>query len=536
MPRTRIHSKPYESESSLLETAGALLDQLTISEKRLNSIKNRIKRDYQKGLQQYEDGDNNSTPATVKMLPTFVQKFQAEAPTKKPKTFLALDLGGTNFRVLVVEIEAMPEDVLKDIEEKDENGLCRSISSSLSNASSNSSLFQPSLHIDSKIYRIPKDKMTGPGDELFDYLANCIGEFIKTVKLKPEDHPSLPIGFTFSFPLNQTNLNAGNLLTWTKGFACDGVVGQDVAEMLNKSISRNPALSKFNVFVAGLCNDTVGTLMSCAFEEPNCRIGLIAGTGSNACYIEKVKNIKRLTASKNANKFAETSDHMIVNCEWGNFGADGIICDVTTDYDKLVDAESTRPGNQIYEKMMGGMYLGEICRHIINRFHQQRLIFLDEDICILQLKDSFSATLISEILGCHQDDLVSIQNIISNRLELGAMRADCILLHQICQAVSTRAAQLNAAGIAAIAEMIVDGDQEMQRIMNDYQNSENAMKLKKQKIVCGVDGTVFRKHPTFSKDLKKFTNGLTPDGIYVEYVLSHDGSGKGAALTVMANQ
>ena len=29
--------------------------------------------------------------------------------------------------------------------------------------------------------------MTGPGDELFDYLANCIAEFIKAVKLKAED-------------------------------------------------------------------------------------------------------------------------------------------------------------------------------------------------------------------------------------------------------------------------------------------------------------------------------------------------------------
>lgn len=58
---------------------------------------------------------------------------------------------------------------------------------------------------------------------------------------------------------------------------------------------------------------------------------------------------------------------------------------------------------------------------------------------------------------------------------------------------------------------------------------------KKRRIVCGVDGTVYRKHPTFSKHLKEYTNCLIPRNIELEYVLSHDGSGKGAALTALTN-
>ena len=31
--------------------------------------------------------------------------------------------------------------------------------------------------------------------------------------------------------------------------------------------------------------------MSCAWKEPRCRIGLILGTGTNACYLEEIEHI-----------------------------------------------------------------------------------------------------------------------------------------------------------------------------------------------------------------------------------------------------
>ncbi len=33
--------------------------------------------------------------------------------------------------------------------------------------------------------------------------------------------------------------------------------------------------------------------MSCAWKEPNCRIGLIIGTGINACYLENLDNVRQ---------------------------------------------------------------------------------------------------------------------------------------------------------------------------------------------------------------------------------------------------
>lgn len=48
----------------------------------------------------------------------------------------------------------------------------------------------------------------------------------------------LPLGFTFSFPLQQLGLTKGMLARWTKGFNCSGVVGEDVVQLLKDAIAR----------------------------------------------------------------------------------------------------------------------------------------------------------------------------------------------------------------------------------------------------------------------------------------------------------
>ena len=46
--------------------------------------------------------------------------------------------------------------------------------------------------------------------------------------------------------------------------------------------------------------------MSCAWTDPRCRIGLILGTGTNACYLEEVKDIGTI----NREEYKE-QDHMV---------------------------------------------------------------------------------------------------------------------------------------------------------------------------------------------------------------------------------
>ena len=90
--------------------------------------------------------------------------------------------------------------------------------------------------------------------------------------------PFLLFLFTFSFPVRQKGLDKGELITWTKGFKCEGVEGSDVVALLKKSIEKR---GDVKIDVAAILNDTTGCLMSCAWKNPKCRIGLIIGTGTN---------------------------------------------------------------------------------------------------------------------------------------------------------------------------------------------------------------------------------------------------------------
>ena len=71
--------------------------------------------------------------------------------------------------------------------------------------------------------------------QLFDHIAGCIGKFISEQNLLEE---KLPLGFTFSFPCKQEGLAKARLSKWTKGFRCEGVVGEDICILLREALTR----------------------------------------------------------------------------------------------------------------------------------------------------------------------------------------------------------------------------------------------------------------------------------------------------------
>lgn len=60
-----------------------------------------------------------------------------------------------------------------------------------------------------------------------------------------------------------------------------------------------------------------------------------AGTGTNACYMEEMKNVKRVEGE---------DGRMCINTEWGGFGDDGALKDIQTPFDATVDETSVNPG------------------------------------------------------------------------------------------------------------------------------------------------------------------------------------------------
>ncbi|VDP13312.1 unnamed protein product [Soboliphyme baturini] len=254
------------------------LKKLELSDAQLRQMMSVMEKELDKGLAL----NSNSC---IKMLPSFVRSLPNGTEVGD---YLALDLGGTNFRVLLIRLNK------REAEMKHHT------------------------------YRIPQSLMSGNGETLFDHIANCLSKFVKENELEE----NLPLGFTFSFPCQQVSLTDAKLISWTKGFNCKDVVGANVVDSLRDAIARRNDVA---VEVIALLNDTVGTQMALAHRDSNCHIGVIVGTGTNACYTEKLSRCPKL----NDTKSEEVT--MIINTEWGAFGDNGCIDFLRSPFDDALD-------------------------------------------------------------------------------------------------------------------------------------------------------------------------------------------------------
>ena len=92
--------------------------------------------------------------------------------------------------------------------------------------------------------------------------------------------------------------------------------------------------------VVALVNDTTGTQLAVGINDPDCHIGLILGTGTNACYIENLEAIPKYTGDR------KRYSQVIINTEWGAFGDDGKLDTYLTAYDKKLDSYMINKGEQ----------------------------------------------------------------------------------------------------------------------------------------------------------------------------------------------
>ncbi|ODM96715.1 Hexokinase type 2 [Orchesella cincta] len=425
---------------------------LVLSDSMLEHVMGLMHDEICKGLSKETNGC-----ADVKCFPTYVRNIPNGSERGK---FLALDLGGTNFRVLLIELGGSQKNKML-----------------------------------SKIFAVPQSVMLGSGNSLFDHIADCLAVFMKEHGVQLE---RLPLGFTFSFPCRQEGLTKGRLVRWTKGFKCGGVEGEDVVRLLQAAIRRR---GDVDIDVLAVLNDTTGTLMSCAHKNPECRVGIIIGTGTNACYLERLQNVGLWDGD------FEEPQQVIINTEWGNFGRSGCLDDILTEYDREIDEKSLNPGEQVFEKMISGMYMGELARLVIAKLVKKGLLFRGQGSDILYKKGSFYTKYISEIESDKLGEYYNCREVLEE-LCLGLISdQDCQDIRYICEVVSTRAAQLAAAGVACLLN-----------------------KMNEKKVVVGVDGSVYRFHPHFHNLMTESIEKLVSSDIKFELMLSEDGSGRGAAL------
>ena len=211
-------------DASDINALSKLEKEFNISSEMLQKIARQMVSEMKRGLA--ADGQ------TLKMIPSFVTKRPSGSESG---TYLALDLGGSNFRVCEVTL--------------------------LGGSSPRGG--QQLVRVRQKKFTVSEELKKGDGTKLFDFFAECIKLFVEEIQSedakmdvqKGQDQRKL--GFTFSFPVQQVALDKGklqsevvvgliplgSLMQWTKGFTCMGVEGQDVVKLLQEALARKVIVS-----------------------------------------------------------------------------------------------------------------------------------------------------------------------------------------------------------------------------------------------------------------------------------------------------
>ncbi|RZC81682.1 hypothetical protein C5167_044266 [Papaver somniferum] len=366
----------------------------------------------------------------LKMLNSYVDNL----PTgDEHGLFYALDLGGTNFRVLRVQLGGRDGRVAK----------------------------QEFTEVS-----IPPELMTATSSELFDFIAKELARFIATEGqgffLPPGSQREL--GFTFSFPVKQLSIASG-----TKA----------------------------------LVNDTIGTLAGGKYFNNDVAAAVILGTGTNAAYVER------------AHGLLPKSGKMVINTEWGNFQSSHL---PVTEYDQALDQDSLNVGEQIFEKIISGMYLGDILRRVLCKMAEEAGFF--GDIVPPKLKTRFILRT-PEMSAMHHDTSLDLSVVASKLKDIFGISDTSLetrrVVVELCNIVATRAASLSAAGILGILKKM---------------GKDTLKEGEKQRTVVAVDGGLFEHYTKFRSCLKSTLNELLGDEVAHTVVIEHanDGSGIGAAL------
>lgn len=415
----------------------------------------------------------------LKMLLSYVDNL----PTGNEEgLYYALDLGGTNFRVIRVQLGGKDGRVLRQEYEE---------------------------------VPIPPPLMVGSNEELFDYIAQELVRFVEKEGdgYHPKPGQQREIGFTFSFPVKQTSIDSGSLIKWTKGFAISDGVGKDVVQTLHEAIQRQG----LDMRVAALVNDTVGTLAGGRYWNEDVMVAVILGTGTNACYVERADAITKFQGEP------PKSGCMVINMEWGNFWSSHL---PRTQYDDDLDGESLNPGEQGFEKMISGMYLGDIVRRVMLRMAQETFLF-GPDVPVNLFKPFILRT--PDMSSMHQDESADLR-------EVGKVLRDVLgisnvplkvrkIIVEVCDLVAERGARLAAAGIVGILKKIGrDGSATGGRMKNDTR--------KGKRTVVAMDGGLYEHYPKFRKYMNATIVELLGEEMAANVTvdLSKDGSGIGAAL------
>lgn len=234
-------------------------------------------------------------------------------------------------------------------------------------------------------------------------------------------------------------------------------------------------------------------------------IGSICSTGCNAAYMEDCNAIPKLKKTQFPADFS-----VAINTEYGAFdNSRKVLRRTRFDYD--IDDASSRPRQQAYEKMVAGLYLGEIVRRMLLELHHTHGLFSGEDVSMLRESHILDASFLSIVEEDESETREAVGRLMKEKLNLETTVPERNICRYFVELVGTRSARLYSCGIAAICK-----------------------KRGIQEGRVGVDGAVFHYYTRFRLRASQALRDIMdwPDGCKdpITFQMSEDGSGAGAAL------
>ncbi|EGS19639.1 hexokinase-like protein [Thermochaetoides thermophila DSM 1495] len=459
---------------------------------------------------QFREGLRSSPEA---MLPSYNSKLPSGLEKGQ---HLALDVGGSTLRVALVE---------------------------LGGDSKHQIVRMNSWKIDNEVRKLR-------GREFFDWIAERVRRVVgDESELGSSAENPLLVGLSWSFPIDQTSSSSGKILPMGKGFCADeGLVGADLGEVIQSACLQQ----SLHISLAAIVNDSSATLLSEAYSTPATRFGLILGTGVNVAAHLPVTLIGREKYGIRPRSWHESATHVVVNTEIGMFGREEGSLPLTK-WDRQLKAAHPRPDFQPYEQLVGGYYLGEICRLALIDAIESVGVFGGTVPESLRKEYGLDTETLSIVEADTSPSLDKALKVFTSRhpSPVTPTVADLKFLQTLSSQIARRGARLVAAGVVALRELKIEAEKEMLTLtsgdeqpvqgLEDVPLPKEAAKaaaqrelelLEKEKLTVAWNGSVIEKYTGFRGYLEEALDELV-QGTGVELVQAEESSLVGAAVALV---
>ncbi|XP_009605675.1 probable hexokinase-like 2 protein [Nicotiana tomentosiformis] len=416
-----------------------------------------------------------SSESSLQMLPSCL----ASLPTGDEKgLYYGINLRGTNFIIVQARLGGRNEPPVSRLAGRNE----------------------PISDLYRQEIQIPPNIIEGSSQELFDWITVELGKFI-SMHSEGLQGGEKNVGFTVSPTIAEVAASKETAIKWK-----DSLFGDAEGNKLLNEI--NLALEKHGVDkqVFALVDDTIGVLAGGRYYSKESVAAVTLGMGTNAVYVESAKSVEKWPDQ------APKPEEIAINIKWGNFSSSHL---PITEFDTSLDAESSYPGSQIFEKLISGTYLGETVRRVLLKMAQESSLFGDRVPPKLAITYSLRSP---DMAAMHQDTSEDYEVIDEKLTEIfGITNSTTMareLVAEVCDVVAERGARLVGAGIVGIVKKLG--------------------RLSNRISIITVEGGVYEHYRVFRNYLHSSVWEMLGNELSDNVIIEHSHGGSGASSIFIA--